>query len=156
MTRPYLIGPPQGVRPIRPRLPHHKPTAFESFDIKPWWERATCAEVDCEHWRLGWDTILPNLDPRADYIRHESGRRFTETVVENGVRFHFPPGQECFAASTHRRQANRPELYILQTGDWRARLGKPRIYDRPDQWADDFHSRTEVITRARSRAGTGE
>jgi hypothetical protein len=63
---------------------------------------ATCDEVGCEMQRDGWISAIDErtLDGQrqAHYIRSVSGRGFTEERGPDGLtRFHFPPGQQCFA-----------------------------------------------------------
>ena len=63
---------------------------------------ATCKEVACTHYLLGWLTVVPVVSPQADYIRHQSGRRFTEKPLEGGlVEFTFSPFQRCFRSDRH-------------------------------------------------------
>lgn len=157
MTGGHYIIHPARARPFRPRTPTLVPAAFHTYAVQPWWTRATCAEVDCDHWADGWSSTVPTGSPQAAYIRAESGRRFTETPAGDGlVRFDFPAGQMCFAAATHKRHADRPARYVRQAGDWRARIGPARVYDRADQWVDDLATQVERITGARSRAGTAD
>lgn len=162
MSRAYLLKPAQGSKPpFRSRTPAAGPGGFESFDIRPYWRDASCEEVGCEQWRLGWATVVDESTPlgqrQAAYIRSSSGRRFVEGRTEAGwTQFDFPAGQQCFDSGSHRIQAERPALYLRQGGDWRRRTSKARVYDRADQWVDDLHSRTEALSTARSRAGTAD
>lgn len=157
MSREFIL--PSSMKAFRPSTPRLQPGAFESFDIRPYWRQASCAEVECEGHTQGWTTVLNETVPQqaqlAAYIRARAGRRFTESRTDAGwTQFEFPPGQACFQADQHRVQADRPELYLRQGGDWRKRVGPVRRYDRADQWADDFHARTDQLATVRSRAGT--
>ena len=152
---------PQSFQAHRSRTPGVGPGGFESFDVRAYWRRASCAEVGCEAHEKGWTTALNEAVQQqataAQYIRSQSGRRFTESRTEAGwTQFDFPAGQTCFQAGTHKLPADRQELYLRQGGDWRQRTGPARSYERPDQWADDFHARTDEVATARSRAGTAD
>ncbi len=110
---------------------------------------ATCQEVECAGWANGWiTTVLPD-SPQANYIRRSSGRQFTETVNENGDDTHvftFPPGQQCFRASEHRKSLEREPLYVVRGGDFR---GDPRaetpVRRRAEDWVDDFAEHQQQI-----------
>jgi hypothetical protein len=69
---------------------------------------ATCEEVDCPHFLLGWKTIVPAGGDLEDWARH-TGRRFTETHMPGQqIEFVFHAGQECFRSSTHVHPIGRP------------------------------------------------
>ena len=66
-----------------------------------WWQTASCKDVDCPHYLLGFKTSLDetreDMRDAADWIRHKSGLHFTEQHdVEGLTVFIFPPGQRCF------------------------------------------------------------
>jgi len=101
-----------------------------------WWRDATCAEVDCPHYLLGWTTVVPTSSAQAEYIRRRSGRRFIERRDEEAMSaFHFEPGQRCFGR-IHRVKIGRPPLY-LRNGeliDW-------------DRWFGEFNEDFEKSAR---------
>jgi hypothetical protein len=127
-------------------VPRLGPEAFKTYQIvaplSTHFRPATCREVECGGYMRGWKTtVLPN-SPQAAYIRRSSGRRFTEAPNESGdgtVVFTFPPGQQCFRASEHRKSLEREPLYVVRGGDFR---GDPRRETphrmRADDWVDDF------------------
>ncbi|HEX7134077.1 MAG TPA: hypothetical protein VF228_15985 [Iamia sp.] len=161
MSRGVYLPKVPTAKAFRPTTPSLGPGAFESFDIRPFWRVASCAEVGCGPYERGWSSTFDESTPlgqrQAAYVRHESGRRFVESKTPLGwTQFDFPAGQTCFGSDQHRLQAERPALYLRQGGDWRRRVGAVRRYDRPDQWADDFHARTTGVSTARSRAGTAD
>lgn len=152
---------PQLATVHRSWTPHAHPGAYQTFGIQPYWRQATCAEVECPAYTDGWVTAVDESTDlgrrQADYIRTQSGRRFTVERTEAGwTAFRFYPGQTCFASKDHRVPWQRPELYIVRAGDHRATAGRPKVYDRPDQWADDLHTTTDRLYTARSRAGTAD
>jgi hypothetical protein len=155
----FLLPAPKHATPPRRPAPAGPPQAFETRGIRPYWRKATCAEVDCDQWREGWTTVVdPNTAlgrDQADYIRTQSGRRFTQSTTPHGwIAFEFEARQRCFGSDRHLVQADRPELFIARAGDWRAALSQPRVYERSNQWVDDLHTRTDRLFTARSRAGT--
>ncbi|MCP4960927.1 MAG: hypothetical protein GY925_16880 [Actinomycetia bacterium] len=146
----------------RPRTPAAGPGGFSTYQIKPYWRSATCAEVDCAAYLQGWSTFVDVGSvlgrEQADYLRFHSGRRFTEHPDLGGrIEFRFPGGQTCFAGD-HKVPAEEEPIYFWRPGDHRGGYVRHdvRIYDRPEQWVDDFASNTDTVATARSRAGTGE
>lgn len=100
---------------------------------------ASCREVDCEQYTKGWTTkVFPDSDEEG-WLR-QSGRKWsTVTKAEDGFNIYlFPPGQPCFRASTHRVSLERPEIYRVWPGDWRARIGEAYVHTRAANWVDQF------------------
>jgi len=92
---------------------------------------------------------------QAAYIRHRSGRSFTETRTGSGlVTFTFGPGQEPFPGGTHehRVRVERPELFEVIGGDWR---GNPRrkamTHNSPEDWVEDFAEHQDRLATRQSR-----
>lgn len=104
------------------------------------WQEVSCEVYECQVQASGWQTFVDETTDlgqrQAHYIRRLSGRRFTETRDVRGTRFTFEPGSECF--QTHRVRVDRPQIHIVQPGDWRKRVGERHVYDRSDQWQDDM------------------
>ncbi len=87
-------------------------------------------------------------EARAYYIRHLSGREFTDHIDESGITvFDFPPDQDCFEG--HKIRIDRPEIFEVRGGDWRGNpTRESRIHDRPDDWVEDFAlHQDEIATR---------
>ena len=134
---------------IPPALP---PAAMKSYVIsaplRTHWNLATCADVDCEQYRVGWESHIDertSLGQRqAAYIRGESGRKFTETKNELGLTvFSFEAGQKCFAQ--HRARNMREDNYVERGGDWRAVVGTPRLHKSADNWTESFAQNQDRI-----------
>lgn len=110
---------------------------------------ATCAEVECPHHLYGWRTIVDSATElgqrQIQYIKNESGRRFTSFHVESGlVTFTFEAGQECFVQ--HRIRLDNEALYFVRGGDWRGNpLGETKQHANADDWVDDFANHQQVI-----------
>jgi hypothetical protein len=131
---------------------------------------ASCAEAGCQAHAHGWIT---KVDERTDlgmaqaaYIRAEcvtellaaspagrGRRRYLEHHTPEGLtEFRFPAGQQCFAADSHRVPLERPQLFLVQGGDHRARTGLIRRHDRPEHWVEDF---SESLDRTAERQRRG-
>lgn len=128
------------------------PAAYKVYAIRAplatHWQVVTCADVDCEHHALGWDSVIDertDLGQRqAHYIRRESGRRFTEERQPDGLtRFAFEAGQKCFRQ--HRARNQRPERFIERGGDWRHAVGPRREHIRPEDWVESFADHQERL-----------
>jgi hypothetical protein len=97
-----------------------------------------CEDAGCLAWRYGWETVLNESTDlgraQAAYVRHQSGRTFTESRTGAGLTvFRFESGQRCFA-----EHCTRPVTFAVRRGDWRGNLGLIRQFDRPDQFVEDF------------------
>lgn len=154
---------------LRPGLPARALQTFEIAEPLPThWRPATCAEVECQAHAHGWRTTIDlrtDLGVRqARYIRDKAGRHFTHEFSGDGkmITFTFPAGQTCF--TPHRVQLGRPALFVVRRGGHRDAVGvrgaRPRpirslpgarVFDRPDQWADDLHEATDRMIAARQR-----
>jgi len=146
---------------MEPAGPAH---AYETFQIHtprgPETHRpATCAEVNCEHWLNGWQTLIDATNTDQLEALRTSGRPYTE-VVDDGqpfklVRvFTFEPGIPCFRASTHRKavRPDLPQLFVVRNGDWRGNVtGERRIHQRPDDWVENLQESTESLREAIER-----
>ncbi len=117
------------------------------------WRAATCEEVDCPRHLNGWVSKIDETttlgQQQAGYIRRDRTRRHTEETGPDGLTwFRFPAGQACYEASQHRIRNDRPPLYVVRGGDWRATTTAPRIYDRDDQWVTDFAEHQQRLAAA--------
>lgn len=109
--------------------------------------------VDCKPHRSGWrTTVLRGSDDEVLVRKAAAGevdglrRHCIEIPQADGfLQFVFQPGQPCLALGRHKLRVDREEIFTRRLGDWRADLGGGRRYDRPDQWADDFHAHTEAV-----------
>ena len=131
---------------FEPQLPAEAMTTYQvSAPIQTHWRPATCEEVDCPNYILGWRTIVPVDSPQAAYIRQDRSRSALEARSGDGLAcFTFGPGQKCF--EQHRKRLDREERFTKRGGDWR---GNPRG-ERPivltsDQWVDDFGEHQETL-----------
>ena len=107
--------------------------------VKTHTRAGTCQEVDCTAYANGWTTTIDvstDLGRRqANYIRLKSGRAYTAAQAGDVVTFTFPPGQKCF--TDHRVDIDKPTIYLMRGGDWRATTFEAQRFDQAD-WVDHF------------------
>lgn len=146
---------PANMRPFRRTgLPV---TATKTYELRApvstHFRRATCAEMECQPHLHGWaTTVLPGSDDEATLLRAVDGqidgmrRRFAKHPEPGGfVRYIFPAGQACFAASRHVKTLDREPLYVVRGGDWRANTGLIRRHVHGDDWVDDFATNQDAV-----------
>lgn len=145
---------PDGMR-IQPAVPAWAMKTYRvASPLATHWRAATCEEVTCPHYLFGWaTTVLPDSADEATI--KASGRHWASREPQPGgfVRYTFPPGQPCFAASRHKVQVGRPELFYVQGGDWR---GNPaclptRQHVRGEDFIEDFGEHQQRIADAREK-----
>lgn len=117
------------------------------------WVPASCEDIDCDAWRMGWVTsvdLSTELGQRQyHYITHDKTRSYTETRTGGTiVDFTFPPGTPCFVnrptGDGHQRPVGKPPVFYRRDGDWRG--GQNRyIHTRPEDWVDDFATHTDRL-----------
>jgi hypothetical protein len=122
---------------IEPNLPAGAYQTFAIRSPKDVTVKAACEQARCQAWLHGWETTIDERTPlgaeQGRYIRHGSGRTFTEHRTAAGLTvFRFASRQRCFAE--HR---TRPERYLERGGDWRGQTG-PRTDHSPAGWLDSF------------------
>lgn len=135
-------------RPINRITPALPATEMKTYAVhtplNTHWRKATCAEVNCPHYTLGWKTIIDESTDQgkmqAYYVRNNSGRKYTEQREANMTTFVFEAGQTCFGADKHRTLLDKQEIFVVHDGDHR---GNPRgtgvrVHKRPEDWVDDF------------------
>lgn len=133
---------------IEPKLPPHLVKTYEiNSPRSTHTRRASCIDVDCERYKKGWispcNTNTKLGAQQANYIRLHSGRKFTYTEINGLVKFHFPPGQQCFAE--HRVSLERPELFVVRGGDWRGNPRGEEVQRKTDEWVDDFANHQDKL-----------
>lgn len=149
-----------GWRPISRVLPKAPPAAYKTYTIlspiETHYRKATCKEVDCQHNLKGWTTKLDTntVDgaSTANWIRMHSGRSYRWEVHTGGiVTFFFPAGQKCF--TPHKIPLGRPELFVVQGGDWRGNPMSLEDYKHRngENWVDDFANHQDRLATVQQR-----
>lgn len=108
------------------------------------WRPAHCKEVACPHYLHGWQTIVPNIGPQADYIRRQSGREFRESREGELAVFTFPPGQHCFR--THRIKLGKGTILIKETN------GVKELMEA-EAWQEAWNKEAETYNRKQKEGG---
>ena len=106
------------------------------------WRRATCAEVDCPRYLLGWTTTVEAESPQYDFVRADRERHYRAEVTGEGlITLHYPAGQRCFGSDHWKK---------LDRGPWLTRdlprLEAGRVEHNamePDRWVDEFNEAAE-------------
>ena len=98
------------------------------------WRKASCQEVNCNHYQLGWQTIVdisPDLGKRQyNYIVNSSGRKGSGKQDGDLVTFTFSPEQDCF--KEHKVPLERDPILTVQNGRGASSM-------EPAQWKDHMN-----------------
>ena len=128
----FELSNPQGHRTYSVKTP-----------FKTHYRKATCAEVECEPYKLGWtstfDTSTDLGTEQARYVMTQSGRHFTldPEVPPPLVRFVFPAGQQCFGEQHWVPLERDPFLIVREVGT--------RQHSNADNWVDDFQTHLDKL-----------
>jgi len=114
------------------------------------WKRVSCSDVDCGTQASGFivriDEAIPFGQKQAFYIRHHSGRHYTEHHENGLTEFVFPAGTECFQSHD---EAIREPAFIVKGGDWRGNhRGEHYVHDTADHWVEDFAEHQNRLARS--------
>lgn len=105
--------------------------------------RASCRDVNCDAWRLGWTSTLDESTVPgkllADRVRAMRGYHFTETHEGDLTVFVFAPGQAC--GQDHEI---RPGIFLERIGP-----DRPQVMEG-ERWIDRFHEHTDRLTQLRN------
>lgn len=139
-------------RPWQPTLPPQAMVTYEAnAPLDTHWRAATCAEVECKAYLQGWTSdMFPNSADEARILKiYEAeirkGQITTSLTPEKFIRYHFPPGTECFRRIWHRLPLERPALFTVRTGDFRGTDGVIRTFKDGEQWVDAFATHQDKI-----------
>ena len=112
------------------------------------WRRATCAEVDCPRYLLGWTTTVDGNSPQYDFVMADKERHYRAEVTGAGlITLHYPPGQRCFGSDHWLKLERGPWL----TKDLRG-LEAGRVEHNamePERWLDEFNIAAEGTKKRR-------
>lgn len=117
------------------------------------YRKATCAEVQCEHYTHGWRLRFDILQPQDLQAIKDSRRKYTVEDDGTGTQWLcFEAGQSCFKAGSHRISIERPEIYRVGRGDWRSyRTRDAYTHSNPNDWLDDFANHQDRIMKTHRR-----
>lgn len=125
--------------PNRTHTPLAPAEAYQTWSVKSRPDKAVktvCERVGCAAWRQGWESVIDESTPlgreQAAFIRTQSRRTFREQRNAVGLTvFRFESGQRCFAD-----HQSIPEKYVVQRGDYRAKVGELRVHTRAADWVE--------------------
>ncbi len=129
-------------------LAHAFKTYSLSQPIATHTRKATCEEVDCEHWREGWTYDVRQLDERLIRAIRLSGKRFREQEHLGVTYWVFHPGQQCFR---EHRVSNDREAFHLITPNSRGLNRKTATLWKPDEWLENFALHQDKIKQERGQ-----
>ena len=84
------------------------------------------------------------------FAAHNLAERFRGVVTREDavtVTFRFEAGQSCWRWTEHRIGIDRPEIYLVRGGDWRANTGLIRRHARPEHWVEDMQENLDAVER---------
>ena len=135
-------------------MPEYSAVAMEGMNsqgravLGDWWEKATCKEMDCPHYLMGWRTTLDetreDMKDAAEWIRHRSGLSFVESRdVEGLTEFVFEPGQRCFRE--HLQPTGKPGKLT------RKNAAGVYLFERPQDFNEAMNEDAYAVERLRER-----
>lgn len=155
-----MVRVPFGHTSVQRLLPAMPVQAYKTYGmsmpLSTHWRAATCEEVGCEAYRKGWvSTFDLSTDLgtkqyehcKADKSRSWSMQRATLTLVK----FVYKPGNRCFRSGDHRMPLERPALFTVRGGDWRAATTSVRTHVRAEDWVEDFSIHQDRLATAIER-----
>lgn len=106
--------------------------------------QATCAEVDCPQYLMGWKLRYDTLSEQNKHLVTHCGRSFR--ITDGGSWIEFEAGQQCFAYSKHLTRIDKPENFLVREG-----RGAALVHASADDWIDDLHTHTDQVSEQKQR-----
>jgi hypothetical protein len=131
-------------------------SAYQSYvldrpNLRKFWVKATCEEVDCPDWLHGWRVDAALLTPQNWADIRRMYRWELLDIAAGNQQVVFEAGQACFRASTHQRPTLAEPLYLVKPGHRGAYLGRGRQHTRGIDWVEDFAEHTDKVTTRLAR-----
>ncbi len=145
------------MRPVQRLQPRTPVQAMQTYRISrpaaTHTRPATCEEVECPDFVGGYTVRLPRGDDRIALLREAAAgrvdglkRSITYEYRERAEQVFVVSGP-CLKATTQRAPIDRPEIYRVRGGDWRANLGLIRKHSRPEHWVEDMQENLDAVRR---------
>ena len=120
-----------------------------TFPLESHWRQASCKEVDCPNYVMGWVTRVQIGSSLNDYIKQSSKARKYKIVREGELSaYYFEAGQECFKgqAGQHRIKLERG-AWLTRNASSRTPLFLEQNAMDVNQWIDEFNEDSYRSTR---------
>jgi len=107
------------------------------------WRSATCQEVDCPHYLLGWVTKVVIGSDNDLYIRADRKRRYKMVKEGDLHNYIFEAGQQCFrseAGAHYIRLERGPWLTVNALDRQPSRLERDAM--ESERWIDEFNEQS--------------
>lgn len=104
------------------------------------WRAATCEEVECPHYVLGWVTRVIIGSDNDMYIRADRKRKYKVAKEGEFHAYYFEAGQQCFRAEAgahYMRLERGPWLTINALNRHPSRLERDAM--EAERWQNDFN-----------------
>ena len=105
------------------------------------WRQATCKEVDCPQYIMGWVTRVIVGSDMDDYIKEVSRVRKYKVVREGELNaYYFEAGQQCFKgeAGAHYKKLERG-AWLTKNAPNRHPMFLEQTAMEADRWMDEFN-----------------
>lgn len=132
---------------IKPLMPKHNYKTFALRQpIHTHTRKATCQEVDCEHFHNGWNLPVSGLDAAMLHAVKVTGRKYVEKKILSETYLVFEPGQQCF--TVHRVPLERDPFMFIGRGHHSAFVArKPDQVGSTVEWVERFAEHQDNIVR---------
>jgi hypothetical protein len=128
----------------------HRTSIYQAtYPLESHWRQATCKEVDCHNYVMGWVTRVVIGSDMDSYIKEVSKTRKYNMVREGGFNaYYFEAGQQCFSgeARQHRIKLERG-AWLTKNAPSRSPLFLEQNAMDVDQWIDEFNEDSYKSTR---------
>lgn len=157
---PGMVSVPFGRTFVQRIAPLAGPAAYKTYGVSmplaSHWRPATCDEVRCEAYRTGWVTTIDTSTElgrrQHHYLSHDKTRSYSvQRVSLTLFKFVYAPGNRCFRSGDHRLPLERPAVFTVRGGDWRAATTQARVHARARDWVEDFSEHLDALATARQR-----
>lgn len=158
-----MVQVPFGHTTVTRFAPEAGPEYFKTYTMSaPFashWRPATCEEYECEDFLKGFVITIDFSTTLGQKQLHyltkvdKERRHHMQRTGPHEVKLVYGPGNSCFKRGDHRVPLDRPPFYLVSEGDWRGnpRRIRPRRYQRPEDWVDDFATHQDKIAEIQKR-----
>ena len=128
----------------------HRTNIYQAtFPLESHWRQASCKEIDCPNYVMGWVTKIEVGSDMDSYIREVSKGKKYKLIREGDLNaYYFESGQECFKgqAGQHRIKLERG-AWLTKNAPIRSPLFLEQKAMDVDKWIDEFNEDSYRSTR---------